>query len=410
MTTALLLAAALSADPEDWSAFRGPDATGEALDAAVPLEWADGRNVAWKTDLPGPGASSPVVFEGRIYLTCATGAEDDNTSNLTYHVLCHDLETGGEVWRLDVKKSARRLPSAGFVALHGHASATPAVDASGVYCSFGPEGVVAVSLDGQRMWRADVGDDTHAFGTAPSPALAGDVLVVNASVESGRLIGLDKTTGKELWTRDGIKRAWSTPVVVTSESGREECVVSMEGYVAAFDPATGKPLWQCEGIQDYVCPSVVAGDGVVYAIGGRKSFSLAVRTGGEGDVTESHRLWTLGEGSNVPSPALANGHLFWAHHDKGILYCVNAETGKLVYKERTPDSPGRIYASAVAAGGRVYHVSREGGTLVVPAEPRFEILARNRFGDDTSVFNATPAVAGDRLILRSDQALYAIGE
>lgn len=409
LSSALLLACLLAAG-SDWPAFRGPDATGAAADADVPVGWSDNENVAWKTPLPGPGASSPVVYNGRIYLTCAAGAEGVSSDDLTYHVLCFAADSGEELWRLDLAKSAFRKPNAGFVALHGYASATPAVDESGVYCSFGPEGVVAVSHDGERLWRADVGKKTHAFGTAPSPAIAGDILIVNASVESGRLIGLEKTTGEERWSRDGIKRAWSTPVVVTSEAGRTECVVSMEGFVAAFDPQTGEPLWKCKGIEDYVCPSVVAGDGVVYAIGGRKSFCLAVRTGGEGDVTESHRLWTLDEGSNVPSPALANGHLFWAHHDKGILYCVNAETGTLVYKERAESRPGRIYASAVAAGGRVYHVSREGGTLVVPAEPRFEVLAVNRFASDASVFNATPAVVGDRLILRSDAALYAIGK
>lgn len=402
----LIAAAFLTFGPEDWSAFRGPDATGNAGDAAVPLEWADGKNVVWKQELPGPGASSPVVFDGRIYLTCSTG----NPGSLTYHVLCHDVKSGAEVWRSDVPGEAFRKPNVGFVALHGYASATPAVDESGVYVSFGPQGVFAFDLDGKQRWSANVGDQTHAFGTAPSPAIADDVLVVNASVESGKLIGFDKQSGKKRWERDGIKRAWSTPVVVTSESGRREAVISMENLLVAFAPASGEPLWQCEGITDYICPSVVAGDGVVYAIGGRRSTAVAVATGGDGDVTQTKRLWTLDEGSNVPSPVLVNRHLFWAQQDKAIIYCVNAKTGELVYKERLDPSPGRIYASAVAANGRVYFVSREGGTVVVPAEPRFEVLARNKFESDSSVFNATPAFVGDRMILRSDAALYMIGE
>ena len=392
-----LAAAALSADNS--VGFRSPVSTGDYGDAAVPLTWSADQNVAWKTDLPGPGASSPVIFEDRIYLTCATG----EVESLSYHVLCFDAKDGSEVWRFTTPQTAFRKPNVGFVALHGFASASTAVDGTGVYASFGPEGVFSLDLEGNERWRAKVGDNTHAFGTAPSPAIAGDVLVVNASVESGRLIGFDKATGEQKWEAGDVKRAWSTPVIVEA-GGRTECVLSMEDHLAAYDPATGGELWRVEGVHDYICPSPAVKDGVLYAIGGRKNTATAVKAG---PVDGDRVLWRIGEGSNVPSACLVDGLLFWVHQDSGVTTCVDAATGEVNYKKRLDPKPGRTYASPVAANGRVYVVTREAGTYVLPARPEFEILAVNDLGDD-SVFNGTPAVYGDALILRSDAALYSI--
>ena len=178
----------------------------------------------------------------------------------------------------------------------------------------------------------------------------------------------------------------------------------------AFDPDSGEPLWSCKtDIGWYMVPSVVAADGVVYCLGGRSgTAALAVRAGGSGDVTETHRLWTSVKGSNVSSPVYLDGHLYWAHESREIAYCVKAATGEVVYEQRL-DRAGQFYASALLADGRLYYVNRDGKTFVLAAKPQFEQLAVNDLSD-RSVFNASPAVAGNRLLLRSDKFLYCVGK
>ena len=180
------------------------------------------------------------------------------------------------------------------------------------------------------------------------------------------------------------------------------------GKILGLDPATGKELWACTtNIAWYMVPSLVAQDGVVYCIGGRSGGSLAVRAGGRGDVTESHRLWTGRKGSNVPSPILHDGHLYWMNETNGTAYCAEAKTGNIVY-EQPLERAGQVYASPVLAAGRIYYVARTGKTFVVAAKPAYELLATNDLSD-RSTFNASPAISGGRLFLRSDRALYCLG-
>jgi outer membrane protein assembly factor BamB len=183
----------------------------------------------------------------------------------------------------------------------------------------------------------------------------------------------------------------------------------VQGRVLAFDPATGEPLWSCKtDIGWYMVPSVVAAEGVVYCLGGRSGIaSLAVRAGGSGDVTESHRLWTSLKGSNVSSPVFYKGHLYWAHDSRGIAYCAKADTGEVVYEQRL-ERAGQFYSSALLADGRLYYLTREGKVFVIAAKPEFELLAVNDLSD-RGVFNSSPAISGDRLLIRSDKFLYSIG-
>ena len=169
-------------------------------------------------------------------------------------------------------------------------------------------------------------------------------------------------------------------------------------------------FWDCGGIDDYICPSIIAQDGILFAIGARRSTIVAVKSGGSGDVTETHVLWRENRGSNVSSPVFHDGHLYWAKETNGIFYCANAETGELVYEERLDPAPGRIYASPLAADGKLFYVSREKGVIVLPAKPVFEVIAQNVFADDSSIFNASPITIGNRLIFRSDKAMYCVGK
>jgi outer membrane protein assembly factor BamB len=205
-----------------------------------------------------------------------------------------------------------------------------------------------------------------------------------------------------------MKESWNTPILVPVDGGKQELVVAIFGKVLGFDPATGEQLWSCKtDIGWYMVPSLVNDKDVVYCIGGRTGGALAVRAGGRGDVTESRRLWTLSKGSNVSSPLLHGGHLYWLHENLGIAYCVEAATGKLVYEERLANA-GQFYGSPVLADGRIYAFTRNGRGFVLAAKPQFEQLARNELGDRSS-FDASPAVDGSRLLIRSDKFLHCLG-
>jgi outer membrane protein assembly factor BamB len=403
-----------SAVVADWPQFRGPDG-GVSNETVLPLTWSAEENVLWAAPLPGFGASSPITVGTKVLLTCYSGygleaKKPGEQSALRLHLLCYNLESGKQLWRKDVQPVLPDQDYQGWLPEHGYASGTPASDGEAVYVFFGRAGLHAFDLDGTFLWKANAGTETHGFGTATSPLLYRNMVIINACVESDALIAFDKKTGKEMWKNPGIKRAWSTPVLVETAEGKQEIVLSAEGAVIGYDPDDGKTLWTCEGINDYVCPSVVADDGIVYAIGGRKEVrSLAVRAGGRGDVTATHRLWKTAHGSKVPSPIYHDGHLYWVEHT-GIAFCMNAKTGDVVYKERlAADQQGKTYASAVLAAGRLYVVTCQGGTFVLEAKPQFKQLAHNVLGDD-SVFNASPAVVPGRLLLRSDRFLYCLGD
>jgi outer membrane protein assembly factor BamB len=279
-----------------------------------------------------------------------------------------------------------------------------------VYCFFGKTGVVAFDLDGNKLWDADVGSELNGFGTGASPVVAGNLLIVNASVESQTLFALDKKTGKEVWKAKGIREAWNTPVLMPRPGGKSELVLGMQGKVVSFDPATGDQLWSCANdIRWYIVPSVVTHDDIVWSIGGRDGVvACAVKAGGRGDVTQTHRQWTARKGSNVTSPVVHDGHLYWMNDNLGVAYCAEAATGTIVYEERM-DRPGQVYASALLADGNVYYLTRDGRTLVLAAKPKFEKISLNDLGD-RSTFNASPAVHGNRLLIRSDKFLYCVGK
>ena len=277
-----------------------------------------------------------------------------------------------------------------------------------MFVFFGKTGVLGYTVGGQRLWQTDVGSRTDNWGSANSPVLYKNLVIVNASVESGSLVALDQESGSEVWRARGMRSSWNTPVLVELPEGKQELAVSVKGQVLGFDPATGEQLWSCDAIDDYVCPSVVAHDGIVYAIGGRRATAIAVKAGGRGDVTETQRLWKQSAGSNVASPVYHEGHLYWVS-DQGIANCLKADSGEIVYKERLPRS-GLVYASVTQADGKLFAVSRESGAYVLAATPEYKLLAQNDLSPDKSVFNASPVVSNGQLLLRSDKALYCIGQ
>jgi outer membrane protein assembly factor BamB len=277
----------------DWAQFRGPGGQGIAAAAAPPTEWSDQQNLAWKVPLSGYGSSSPIVWEGRVFVTCYSGYGLDRENpgkmeDLRLHVVCVNLADGTSRWTKTIEP---KMPEEEQVRDHGYAAATPVTDGERLYVFFGKTGVIALDLEGNLLWQTSVGNQTHGWGSGTSPVLYQDLVIVNASVESGKLVALNKATGEIVWQADGMDSSWNTPHLVSLPQGGVELVVSVRNRLLGFDPATGEQLWSCDAIEDYVCPSVVSQDGIVYAMGGRRSQALAVRAGGRGDVTETHKLW-----------------------------------------------------------------------------------------------------------------------
>ena len=391
----------------DWPQFRGVGGQGVSAGAGVPTKWGPDQGIAWKTKLPEPGASSPVLLSDRIYLTCYSGYGDrGDIESLKRHLVCLNRADGSIRWQqeIPVKQPEQERIREG----HGYATNTPAVDAERVYVFAGKSGMFAFDHSGKQLWQANCGEKVNGWGSAASPVLHGTLVIVNASVESESMFALDAATGKTVWRVDGIKESWNTPILAANPAGKTELVVAVMQKVLGYDPDTGKPLWSCKtDINWYMAPSMVAHAGVVYCIGGRTGGALAVKLGGSGDVTTSHRVWTGAKGSNVTSPVFHGGHLYWMHENQGVAYCAEAATGKIVYEEKI-DRAGQVYASPILAGGNIYYMTRNGRTYVVPAKPQFALLETNEL-EPRGIFNASPAAADGRLYVRSDKYLYCVG-
>src|SRR5262245_14367801 len=258
---------------EDWPQFRGPGGLGHGSSMNLPTEWSDDKNLLWKVKLPGRGASSPIVVGDKIFVTCWSGAvTKKSTTGLTRHLLCLN-RAGKQLWQKDFAAPAKDFPHKGYTALHGYASATPVSDGNRVFVFFGAAGVYAFDLAGKQLWHTSVGTKTNEWGSGASPVLYRNLVIVNAAVESDEVVALDQDSGKKAWAQKNKgDESWSTPLVVSVPDkvvpDKAEIVIGADKRILGLDPLTGELLWTCRGIEDYVCPSAVAEQGIVYAIGG----------------------------------------------------------------------------------------------------------------------------------------------
>jgi outer membrane protein assembly factor BamB len=408
-----VLPAALAAD---WMQFRGPGGQGVSDDKGLPEKWSETENIVWKTPLPGLGTSSPITVGDAIFLTCYSGyaesaSDPGDQNNLMRHLVCLDRKTGAVRWTKDITPELPEsaYKSGGNAGEHGYASSTPASDGKNLFVFFGKSGVFCFDLTGKQLWSHSVGTKTTGWGSATSPLLYNDLVIVNASVESGALVALNKSDGSEAWKLPGTASAWSTPMLVEVPGGKPELVLDLAGKpgkIVGVDPGTGKKLWSCDGNNDgYVVASVVSHDGIVYAIAGRSYRSVAVKAGGTGDVKE---LWTSRNDSRVNSPIYHDGYLYWLNEQRSAAMCIDAATGKEVYSQRL-SGIGRAYASGVYADGKIYYVTDNATTLVIAAKPKYALIATNKLAD-TSRTNASPVVDNGRLLIRTDKHLYCVGK
>lgn len=405
---AVLLTVAAPIRADDWSHFRASG--GASTETGLPLRWSANENLAWKVELPGFGASTPVAYGERIYVTCCSGygqKPGQKKTDLKRHLVCVHRDNGRVLWTTTTPASGREHAMSHAIGLHGYASHTPAADDAGVYVFYGASGAAAYSHEGKLKWQKDCGHDNHDWGSASSVVLADRLVVLTAGIESGDVIALDRASGREVWRRRmGESSRWTTPAVA-KVNGVDELVFAFEGLATGVDAKTGKTLWTC-GCYAWGTPKPLVHDGVVYLTG--EARMAAIRLGGRGDVTRTHKLWEVDGGSRCASAVYHNGYLYLVRSEEDIVCCVHAKTGRTEYKERLAPRSGIIYASPLLAEGRVYYVSRDAGVYVVAAAPQFKLLAHNTIAGDGSVFNGSPIVSRGRIVLRSNRFLYCIGE
>ncbi|MFN0077545.1 MAG: PQQ-binding-like beta-propeller repeat protein [Prosthecobacter sp.] len=409
-----------AATSTDWPRFLGPTGAAIVAESKVPLKWSDSENIVWKAEMPGPGSSSPIVFGDKVFITCWTGYGDkegaNDMSKLTRHLLCLNRADGQVLWDAKVPSAVEEDPWRGFITEHGYATHTPVTDGERVYVFFGKSGALAFDMAGKQLWQTSCGTNSgqRRWGSAASPIIHGDLLIVNANDESQTIFGLDKQSGKVAWKAEGdFGMAYGTPNIIKRD-GVDDLVIAVPQEIWGMNPENGKLRWYAaHGLTGNVSPSVIPGDGVAYIFGGFPATrSVAVKLGGKGDTTASAILWDSNSSSYVPTPILKDGHLY-VINDQGFAICIDAKTGQDVYRERViigARGGGKpFYASPVLIGDKLVCVSRRDGAYIIAAQPKFELLGNNVFDLDKSQFHGTPAISGDQLILRSDKAVYCVG-
>ena len=397
----LLLALGTSpVEGEDWPQFRGPTGQGHSTERGLPVEWSESKNIVWKTPVPGRGWSSPVVADGRVWLTTSTRA-----NGASLRLLAYDVATGRELVNVEVFHiRARDLLNP----KNSHASPTPIVDGNRVYVHFGPEGTAALSTGGEVLWTRKLPYEPQHGGGA-SPALYRDLLIINCDGNGPEayVVALDTRTGQIRWKRDRRRpsaQAYSTPLIVRVND--RDLAISIGAFrTTALDPLTGDEVWRV-GYEDGFSnvPRPVFGGGLVFIATGFNSPTLiAVRADGKGDVTRTHIAWTTARGAPyTPSPLFVDGRLYFTS-DTGVLTCLDAASGRLLWQQRLG---GNFSASPVLADGRIYFQSEEGVTTVIRSAATFERLAQNTLDEPTL---ASMAVSNGALYIRGEQHLYKIG-
>ena len=394
----------------DWPAWRGVDGLGVSPERGFPAEWSRERNVAWRNVLPGRGSSSPIIVGRRVYVT-------SQTADKGLHVLALEADTGAVAWDSEVGRGALHAHD-----LHNMATPSAVSDGKSVWVLFGTGDYARLDLDGKVVWHRNFVKETgpirtnHGYGTSPV-LLDGRLYLTLMHQGPSWFLAVDAATGKDLWRKErsfGAEQeaqdSYSTPFV-HRHGGRTELVVAGGEVLNAYDPATGEETWRFGGLKvnhpyGRTIAGPTGGDGVVLVVSSgfqNRGSTTAVKAGGTGDVTATHRLWNQAKFSaDCPTPVIVDGLVF-SVRDDGMASCLDLKTGEPQWQERL--FTDNVKVSPVAADGRVYFQSGQSQCVVVKAGRKFEVLARNTLKESTQ---STPALSGGRIYLRTDEALYAV--
>jgi outer membrane protein assembly factor BamB len=416
-----------------WSYWRGPAADGMAVGDA-PLNWSETQDVRWKTDIPGRGSSSPVIWGDRIFVTTAvkTGTTPDpgQPAELSsrppakkmpfgqsgpqveheFKVLCLDRNTGKILWE---RTAITAVPHEGFHNTYGSfASNSPVTDGKNVYAFFGSRGMYCYDMDGNLVWKKDFGVKMRmrmAFGEGMAPVINGDRLILVFDHEDDSfMVMLNKDSGEQIWRVDRDETTnWAAPLVVEYK-GQKQIVVNGTTKVRCYDFESGELIWECAGLGSNPIPQPVAQDDLVFVMTGHMDPNLmAIRLGGKGDITGTDAIvWSQTRGNSyTPSPVLHNNK-FYALTDNGMVSCYNARTGEPYYHQVRLPKAYSFKSSPVGANGRLYLATENEDVVVLRMGEEFKVLATNTMTDQ--MFIATPAITDGEIYLRSQTTLFCI--
>ncbi len=394
----------------DWPNWRGPGYNGVASGTGYPTEWSATKNVAWKVELPGKGSSTPIVWGKHIFLT--SGAEGKNA-------LLAFSRDGKQQWQVVIgsEKPGKNKKASG-------SNPSCVTDGEHVFAYFKSGDLACVDFSGQIIWQTNIqskfGEDTLWWDLGTSPVLTKAHCVVTV-MQTGPsyLVAFEKTTGKVAWKEDRnlnapeeAAQSYSTPVVL-NDNGKETLVVLGADHATAHDATNGKELWRVGGLNPTghkyfrSIASAVVHNGVVVVPYARAETVTAIKLGGSGDVTASHVAWTKkGNGSDVPTPAAADGKVY-VLHDRGTLTCLDIATGKEIWSGQTEKNRAGFSSSPTLADGKIYITREDGKTFVLAQGDEFKVLAANELDETQTV--ATPVFVDGKILIRTDTHLYCIG-
>lgn len=433
--SALLASAAVAQDfatekLHNWHQWRGPLATGVAPEGNPPLEWDETKNIQWKAQIPGKSTATPIVWGDQVFLVTAIKTDrevelppppesDEGRKNpfkierpknvYQFTVMSVDRRTGKTLWQQMAKEE---VPHEGHHVDASFASSSPTTDGKQLYVSFGSRGIYCYDLAGKPKWHRDLGKMTiyNYFGEGCSPVIHGDTVVLNWDHQGGSCIyALDAATGETRWKVDRDENtSWATPLVLEYD-GRTQVIVNGSNRVRSYDLKTGEVIWQCGGQVLAAIPCPISDGKRAYAMTGYTGNALyAIPLDSTGDITDTDKIaWKRKDPGTpyVPSPLLYGELLYFTGGNKGILSCLNAESGTPVFDRKRLEGIANVYCSPVGAIDRIYITSREGNTVVIKRGGELEILATNKLDDR---FDASAAIVGDQIFLRGNENLYCI--
>ena len=402
----------------NWPSWRGDLAgSGIVSDNSVPLKWDRKKNITWRAPLPDRGNSSPIVWGDKLFITQATDTDKRRS------VMCFNKLTGTMLWQKGLIYNKKEMTHQ----TNPYCSGSPVTDGRMVIANYASAGIVAYDMEGEEVWRRDLGPQVHVWGNGTSPVLFNDICVVyHGPGPNSTLYGLDKLSGQTLWKHKieekddpkrvdgfrggngGIVGAFTTPIVIKVKS-RSEIIISGANSLQAFSPDEGKELWWCKGLNPLVYTSPVFDENVVLSMGGYFGASIAINPGGEGDVT-SKRIWRdpRSKKNRLGTPVIRNGYAYFVNMS-GFAECLDMKTGEIIFEERLPSTGNNsaAWASPILVDDKVYVTNQSGDTNIFRAVPKFELLATNSVEEYS---NSTLAVSDGSLYLRTHKSLWCISK
>ena len=401
----LVLLVCRGASCEDWPQFGGSGAKGISSEKGIPVSWSGKKNVAWKFRLPGSGWSSPVVVDGKVYLSAAVVKAKSSKETPSLVALSVDCKSGKLLWQTELFAKAR---SSRRHQKNSHASPTPLVDDGKLYVHFGTNGTACLDLAGKILWKNEELVYSPVHGGGSSPVRAGEVIVFSCDGASNPfVVGLDRNNGKIRWKTSRPKSSGKLFAFATALSleldGKQQIILPGANWIASYDPANGKEIWRAWHGGYSVVPRPLYGHGLVYFSSSFDRAKLfAIRPDGKGEVTKTHIAWESAKSApHSPSPVLVGEELYCVS-DRGIASCIEARTGKLHWRERVG---GGYSSSVLSADGKIYFQNEKGDAVVIKAGKKFKVLSQNKLGERTL---ASYAISSGAIYIRGTYHLFKI--